>query len=189
MRIELSQLSYYSFPLSSSYKIYFSVGAGMRLLDLKREIITIKAFNQKMDFELKVTDDNSGVDYVEDDCIVRNGTQVVVKRIPPVGLGLVARLSAASTDATSSNSTIPSGNQTSIDTANDTGAQHNDNAVSTEFVQANDDENKMQDESNVEDDTIIEAAADMYVYLHYLTNSFHTDVHSTFYYCLLTLIF
>lgn len=161
----------------------------MKLLDLKREIITIKAFNQKMDFELKVTDDNSGVDYVEDDCIVMNGTQVVVKRIPPVGLGLVARLSAASTDATSSSSTIPSGNQTSIDTANDASTQHKDNAASTEFVQANDDDNKMQDESNVEDDTIIEAAADMYVYLHYLTNSFHTDVHSTFYYCLLTPIF
>ncbi len=166
-------------PLSS-YTIYFSVGAGMKLLDLKREIITIKAFNQKMDFELKVTDDNSGVDYVEDDCIVMNGTQVVVKRIPPVGLGLVARLSAASTDATSSSSTIPSGNQTSIDTANDASTQHKDNAASTEFVQANDDDNKMQDESNVEDDTIIEAAADMYVYLHYLTNSFHKDVHSTF---------
>lgn len=147
----------------------FCIGAGVKLLELKREIITIKAFNQKMDFELKVTDDNTGVDYEDDDCIVVNGTQVVVKRVPPVGLGLLARLSAAP-------STIQSDNQISMDSV--------DSVAATEVALAIDDDNVKLDLSNAEDDTIIEAAADMYVYLHYLTNAFHADVDSSL--CLLS---
>ena len=144
----------------------------MKLLELKREIITIKAFNQKMDFELKVTDDNTGIDYVDDDCLVTNGAQVVIKRIPPVGVGLLARLSAVTT-AVATTSAIPIDSQdpnNSID-------QQKNSVATTEFVQSNDDDNDKLDESHVEDDTIIEAAVDMYVYLHYITKSFHADVH------------
>lgn len=143
----------------------------MKLLDLKREIIAIKAFNQKMDFELKVTDDNTGIDYIDDDCLVMNCAQVVIKRIPPMGVGLLAKLSARASDATTISAiSIVSEVPDSLD-------QQKDSASTKEFVQSNDDDNDKLDESNVEEDTIIEAAADMYVYLRYFTNSFHAGVH------------
>ncbi len=137
-----------------------------------------------MDFELKVTDDNTGIDYEDDDCLVTNGAQVVIKRIPPVGVGLLARLSAATT-AVATTSAIPIDTQDPINSID----QEKSSVPTTEFAPSNDDENDKLDESNVEDDTIIEAAVDMYVYSHYITNSFHADVHIFLHFTLFSSIF
>ena len=97
-------------------------------------------------------------DYVEDDCRVFNGSQVVVKRIPPVGsAGLLARLSAAAS-GTKSISAADSDNKQSVDGSTTSAPARN--------VEIDDDTSGKANAE--EDDLIIEAGVEMYVYLFYL---------------------
>eukprot|EP01031_Cornospumella_fuschlensis_P052773 gene52773-64481_t len=73
-------------------KVTFS-GNGIKLLDLKKEIVDKKKITGTLDFDLKVTDE-SNKEYVDDDEIVPKNASVVVRRVPAKNAkaGLIARI-------------------------------------------------------------------------------------------------
>lgn len=98
-------------------QVHFS-GNGIKLIDLKREIVEKKKFTSTIDFDLQITDENKkgkrnlkfpsplslflilipssffSLEYVDDNEIVPKNSSVIVKRIPAKNskAGLMARL-------------------------------------------------------------------------------------------------
>ena len=91
-------------------QIYFP-GNGIKLIDLKREIVDKKKFNAVLDFELQITDESKKgkclpycivaralllfLEYTDDNEVVPKNSSLIVKRIAAKNskAGLLARLS------------------------------------------------------------------------------------------------
>jgi hypothetical protein len=75
--------------------IYFG-GNGIRLLDLKREIIERKNISGSLDFDLKIVDESGRV-YENDDEYVPKNSSVVVRRMPAknAATSLISRLKSS----------------------------------------------------------------------------------------------
>lgn len=75
-----------------SEQITFS-GNGIKLLDLKKEIVDKKKITGTLDFDLKIVDEQNK-EYVDDDEIVPKNASVVVRRVPAKSAkaGLMARI-------------------------------------------------------------------------------------------------
>jgi protein MPE1 len=79
-----------------SEQITFS-GNGIKLIDLKREIVEKKNFSTAFDFELQIVDENNKTkEYVGDDEMVPKNSSLIVKRVPAKNakFGLTARLNS-----------------------------------------------------------------------------------------------
>ena len=89
----LSSVTIRMFHGNSTDQISFS-GNGIKLLDLKKEIVDIKKFSTQLDFDLQITDENGNKEYVDDNEVVPKNSSLVVKRISAKNpkFGLIARL-------------------------------------------------------------------------------------------------
>ncbi len=82
---------FYKFKSAKDFDIYKFEGMGIPTWELKREIILAKKLGKATDFELVLTDAQSGIDYADDMAIIQRNSQVVVKRLPVASAGHRAR--------------------------------------------------------------------------------------------------
>jgi DWNN domain len=90
----MSSTILYKFRSGTTFEALSLPGNNVRLLDVKKAIVTSKKLDQgSMDFDLSVKDATSGVEYLDDAAILPRGTRIVVQRLPSArGQGILAKI-------------------------------------------------------------------------------------------------
>jgi DWNN domain len=90
----MSSTILYKFRSGTTFEALSLPGNNVRLLDVKKAIVTTKKLDQgSMDFDLSVKDATSGVEYMDDSAILPRGTRIVVQRLPSArGQGILAKI-------------------------------------------------------------------------------------------------
>lgn len=90
----MSSTILYKFRSGTTFEALSLPGSNVRLLDIKKAIVTAKRLDQgSMDFDLSVKDATTGVEYVDDTAILPRGTRIVVQRLPSArGQGILAKI-------------------------------------------------------------------------------------------------
>jgi hypothetical protein len=103
---------HFKFKSAKDFDTITFAGTSIRLIDLKKSIVEKKKLNKGLDFDLVITDAQSGRVYEDENKQLPRNTSVTVKRIPSLqpGSGLLARLkaeAAAAAAAASAPSIVP----------------------------------------------------------------------------------
>lgn len=87
---------HFKFKSAKEFDTVAFAGTVIRVLDLKKAIIEKKKLNKGLDFDLVITDAQSGKVYDDENMQLPRNTSVTVKRIPSQqpGSGLLARMKA-----------------------------------------------------------------------------------------------
>lgn len=87
---------HFKFKSAKEFDTVTFPGTVIRVIDLKKAIVDKKKLNKGLDFDLVITDAQSGKVYDEESTQLPRNTSVTVKRIPSQhpGSGLLARMKA-----------------------------------------------------------------------------------------------
>jgi hypothetical protein len=100
---------HFKFKSAKEFDTVTFPGTVIRVLDLKKAIVDKKKLNKGLDFDLVITDAQSGKVYDDENTQLPRNTSVTVKRIPSQhpGSGLLARMKAEAALAAASPPVAP----------------------------------------------------------------------------------
>ena len=90
----MSSTILYKFRSGTTFEALSLPGSNVRLIDIKKAIVTAKRLDQgSMDFDLSVKDATTGIEYMDDTNVLPRGTRIVVQRLPSArGQGILAKI-------------------------------------------------------------------------------------------------
>ena len=134
----MSSTILYKFRSGTTFEALSLPGSNVRLLDIKKAIVTAKRLDQgSMDFDLSVKDATTGIEYVDDTAILPRGTRIVVQRLPSArGQGILAKIARSQFGDRGGNQTdaVPTGPNADFYTIDSRDHEEDEEFVSTSVI-------------------------------------------------------